>query len=212
MKSGFEIVYLMHEWECFMIEIYGKDITDLFYRSQSNGSQELFSKLLDELMANKEIEYEELKRIALQNLDCSDPFGIEIGENHIRKFMRIYNKNEILNIELKHKQNNDHHNIYVFLLNLEKNIKNAIKSNFFVNNDIKSKIFHSTLKEKDNNVLVRSYSFGKKEIFKKINTKKFPTNDIKGKRVNVEIEIRTLWITCEEYGILYNIKNIEVLN
>ena len=129
------------------------------------------------------------------------PFGFE-----------IYNKNEILNIELKHKQNNDHHNIYVFLLNLEKNIKNAIKSNFFVNNDIKSKIFHSTLKEKDNNVLVRSYSFGKKEIFKKINTKKFPTNDIKGKRVNVEIEIRTLWITCEEYGILYNIKNIEVLN
>ena len=95
MKSGFEIVYLMHEWECFMIEIYGKDVTDLFYRSQSNGSQELFSKLLDELMANKEIEYEELKRIALQNLDCSDPFGIEIGENHIRKFMRIYNKNEI---------------------------------------------------------------------------------------------------------------------
>ena len=94
MKRGFEIVYLMNQWECFFIEVFGQNITDIFYHSKRNESQVMFSLLLDALMANKEIEYPELKELAVKNFN-SDAFGLEFGENHIQKHIRIYNRKEL---------------------------------------------------------------------------------------------------------------------
>ena len=93
MISGFQIVYL-NQWKSFFIEVFGKDITDIFYRSKRNGYQVIFSTLVDALMANKEMEYQELKELAVENAHYSD-FGVEFGENHLRKYIRIYSKNEL---------------------------------------------------------------------------------------------------------------------
>ena len=93
MISGFQIVYL-NKWECFYIEVFGKDITDIFYRSKRNGSQVIFSILVDELMKNKEMEYHELKELAM-GISHYDDFCIAFGENHLQKYIKIYNKNEL---------------------------------------------------------------------------------------------------------------------
>jgi len=93
MISGFQIVYL-NKWKSFFIEVFGTDITDIFYRSKRNGSQEIFSTLVDALMANKEIEYQELKQLTLENAHYHD-FGFEFGENHLQKFVKIYDKKEM---------------------------------------------------------------------------------------------------------------------
>jgi hypothetical protein len=129
------------------------------------------------------------------------PFGIE-----------KYNDKNLLNLELNPEKYNEHYNANIFLMQLEKELieKQNIKDINIIN-AIQNKSFFSNVKKNNEKIIIRNYMIGMPDIYMKINNKKFQIFDCKNKRGNVKIEIFTLWITLDKYGILFNIKEIEIL-
>lgn len=141
------------------------------------------------------------ERIVISINNVYIPFGIE-----------RYNDRDLINIELNPQKNNQHYNLNVILSEFEKELKNTenLKDNYVLR-DIEQKNFHSNIKQNNQNFLIRTHIFGTPDIYTNINGKKFPIIDIKKKHANMEIELLTLWITDDNYGILFNIKSVEII-
>ena len=146
------------------------------------------------------------KNITLKIKKIFIPFGIE-----------KYNNQNILNIEIVPENSNHHFNIYNNIDNLEKKIKNLPEDNFCSNelkNDIDGKEYHKNIKKRENSYLIRTYIIGHPKIFRNIGgfEMELSANNITKTISNVELELGILWTTEEEYGILWYVREIEILN
>lgn len=140
------------------------------------------------------------KKIKIHLKNVQIPFGFE-----------SYNNLQVLNIEILPQKSNDHFNIKALVSSFEDEFKNN-KISFIGSREYYPNIREN--KEKNGN-LIRSYVYKSPEIFcnTKENFKIFLTsNNIIRSRSNVELELGTLWMTDNNYGIIWNVKSIEFLN
>jgi len=136
--------------------------------------------------------------ISIENIVI--PFGYE-----------LYNKKYILNLKLNI-TNNHHYNILSTILAFENEIANI--NNYTdkdIIQDIEGKEYFHNLKQDEH--FIRTYVIGTPNIYANINGIKtsLTHNDIKKTIANVEIELGTFWITDNNYGILWFIKNIQII-
>jgi hypothetical protein len=143
------------------------------------------------------------KRITFNIKNAKTPFGIE-----------NYNNQQILNIIIDPKKNNEHHNLVMAVKNLEKNLNNKNISNEEILSEIKEKKYYSILKYSptNDNYILRTHIIGMPNVYTILNEKKFAVleSDIKNKNLSIEVEIGTFWITNENYGILLYAKDIKI--
>jgi hypothetical protein len=144
-------------------------------------------------------------RISFEIKNIKAPFGIE-----------KYNNQQILNIIINPTKNNEHHNLFITLKNLDDDfckldkIQNIAVSNKDILLDLQNKKYYSNLKKNNNDYIIRTHILGTPNIYTMINGKKFPvtTDDIDKKNLNIKIEFGTFWVTDENYGILLYAKDI----
>ena len=142
-------------------------------------------------------------RIKLKLSNVLIPFGIE-----------KYNKKHILNIEIDPKKYNDHHNIKTLLSTFENefidisNIKYDILAQ-----DIDGKGYYGNMKESKGGYIIRTNVFSNPEIFADIGgfRTELTSSSIVKSRANVDLELATLWITENNYGICWQVRRIEIL-
>ena len=128
------------------------------------------------------------------------PFGCE-----------IYEKRQILNIDIDPKK---HYDVYAAINGFENqlaNIENYTDKDVIKN--IENKGYYKNIRESKMGYIIRSHLFYEPKVFCNINgfTSTMTLNDIKNTVANVELEFGTLWITDNNYGIIWTIKKIEVL-
>lgn len=131
------------------------------------------------------------------------PFGYEKFE-----------KQTILNLEIHPNKNNEHYNIYAILNSFEEDLKN--KNNISSNEllaDIEGKGYYPNLRKSKLGYIIRTHVYGNPEIFTIIGNFKnlLTSNDLKHTKANIKMELGTIWINENNYGILWRIKSIEVL-
>lgn len=131
------------------------------------------------------------------------PFGVE-----------FYNKKQLLNIELYPNKNNIHNNLHSLLLSLEQDFANKIVHNYELKNDITDLKYHSFLKQNDSSAIhMRTYMSPNTEIYTFIGKSKqnIMQSSLKGTHCNVELELGTLWMNATNFGIIFYVKDIQIL-
>ena len=127
------------------------------------------------------------------------PFGIE-----------IFNKKKILNIEINPKAGNNHYNIYSLINNFEKNMADKTKfKNNDLCNDIDGKGYYQNMRKSVLGYIIRTHLFGTPNVHSFIG--QMTLNDITKVRANILIEFGCVWINENNYGIIWYVKDIEVL-
>lgn len=141
-------------------------------------------------------------KITIQNVNI--PFGYE-----------DYEKKKILNIEINPKKYNDHHNIKSLISEFENEFSDS--NNFYgseLKNDVSGKGYYNNMRDSKGGAIIRCLIFGSPEIYTYMG--KFKTmmtsKDIPKTICNVEIELGTMWITENNYGISWYVKKIEILH
>ena len=133
-----------------------------------------------------------------------------------------YNKKEILNIEMDD-ITNEKHNFICEMENIETLIKNysdrdKLKSNPFIKlppdflKDLGNKVFTPTIKKSINNKNLRTH-IKNVEIFKMKDGKKvlLTKNEIIKKKCKYEIELANIWIYGANYGLIWYVSKIQVM-
>lgn len=131
------------------------------------------------------------------------PFGVE-----------FYNKKQILNLELYPHKNNVHNNLYSLLLALEQEFSDKIVHNYELKNDIVNLKYHSFIKQNDNSSIhVRTYMSTNPDIYTFVGKFKeqITQSSIKGTHCNVELELGTLWMNATNFGVIFYVKEIQIL-
>jgi hypothetical protein len=144
------------------------------------------------------------KKISFELKNVKIPFGVE-----------DYNKDKILNIIIDPKENNDNYNICIFLKNIEDEFNNYKINDNDILIDTKNKKYHYILKKNPTNdtYLLRTHILGIPNIYTSINGINIPIieNDVKNRKVNIKIEIGTLWVTENSFGLLLYSKEIKII-
>ena len=146
--------------------------------------------------------------LLLFNLEnCYLKFGIE-----------NYNDNKILNIFIKKDNNNNNYNNIVTIINIINKVKNLNKNDIANRKyELEEKGFQSPLKEineLDQDILVlRTYldykcDISVKNILGNLNI----DDDISKKNANIELIVKNMWTTNNNYGVIIYTKKIEILN
>jgi hypothetical protein len=131
------------------------------------------------------------------------PFGVE-----------IYNKRQILNIEIYPKKNNNHNNIHSMLFAFEQEFGDLNNIDWYVKQELDNISYHSFLKSNGyGGNHIRSYMSPNPEIFTMMGKYKqiLSSKDLKGVYCNVELELGTFWINELHYGIIWYVKSIQVI-
>ena len=113
----------------------------------------------------------------------------------------------IINIEINNKKLNEHHNVYSLISQLE---------NFISDLDIKdvvNKTYHTNIRESMEGYIIRNYINETIKIYTKHNNSiiNISNQNIKNTICNVELELGILWITDDKFGILWYLKEIELV-
>ncbi len=140
------------------------------------------------------------KRITLKLNKINIPFGVE-----------SFNGKSILNIEIIPKTGNDHYNIHVAIQGFEKSLSNPEKfKDNSVKNDIDGKGYYQNMRKSKLGYIIRTYIFTMPNVFSSLG--KMCLSDAKDVKANVLLELGTLWINENNYGILWYVKSIEILH
>jgi hypothetical protein len=138
--------------------------------------------------------------IILKNVKI--PFGYEKYKNDI-----------ILNIEIDPKTDKTHNNYYIILSTFENEFTNKNDLSKLIRYDIEDKTYYPNMRESKDGFIIRTHIYEKPEIFSMIGGtyKMLMTSmDLKKTYVDIELELRTLWITNDNYGITWSVKKIEI--
>jgi len=139
------------------------------------------------------------KRISLKLNKVNIPFGVE-----------SYNGKSILNIEIIPESSNDHYNLFSAISGLEKQFAKIDKfTDKKVIEDIEDKGYYQNMKNSRTGNIIRTYIFTQPNVFSSLG--KMTLADTKKVKANVEIELGSMWITENNYGILWYVKSIEIL-
>ena len=146
------------------------------------------------------------KRIKFSLKGITIPFGFE-----------KFNGHTILNAEINTKKNNDSHNTHATIAGFEEEIKNLREKSSCpkdLKNDILGKGYYPNMRESEFGYIVRMYVFGSPKIYAMINGGEITmtSNDIKKTIANIEMELGILWITDNNYGYLWYLKEIQILS
>ena len=156
--------------------------------------------------------YNKRKSISLRNIYI--PFGVE-----------FYNNNSIINIELRRHTCNEHHNYYSEISAFESDMDNKdILNNICTKGDIQSDIigkgYYPNIRDSKLGHIIRAHISTTPEVYemvcgrdKKLKNIKDRRNvsDIKNIKANVTIELGTLWISDNNYGYMWILKSVEIL-
>jgi hypothetical protein len=171
--------------------VFVKTKSSVNYKQQQNGNYKKNFLILDK----------ENKKIIFDINNIRSPFGIE-----------NYNNQKILNIIIDPNKYNQHHNLFVNLNKLEANFNDQNFNDKNIDIDIKDKKYYSLLKynPNNNNYILRTHIIGIPNIYTTINNKKFivSEDDIKNKNLNAKLEIASMWVTDDQFGFLFYIKEI----
>lgn len=156
------------------------------------------------------ISNKEKKRPSIQLNNICLPFGPE-----------KFNNNTILNIEIDPKKSNVHYNYKAIISGFETEFTN--RDNFSdkkLLKDIDGKGYYPNLRESKEGFIIRSYIFSEPEVFSMMSGKdkskkfknKLSVKDTVGVVANINLELGTLWINENNYGLLWYVKKVEVLH
>ena len=148
-----------------------------------------------------------MKEIKIQSSILNIPFGIE-----------DYNNKKIINLELMNiKSNKDVYRMYSEIKSIELFFENFIKNSEIIDrdlpnnllDDIKNKSFISCIKDRENsNALFRVHIKKIKRkyltVFKKKNSE-ILYNNIKGEKGIFIICLKSLWISNDNYGLIWSL-------
>ena len=143
------------------------------------------------------------KLINFKTVKLNIPFGVE-----------FYNSKYILNIE--YLNNNFSHNQLIEIRKIEKYFEEIKETNISLHlkEDLENKVFCSSLNKRKDSFLFRTHlKVQKKNViseFKKKN-KLINYNNLKKNQGYFEIELKSLWISKDQYGLVWIIKNGEII-
>lgn len=147
--------------------------------------------------------------VVLENVTI--PFGVE-----------TYEKKHILNIEIHPKQNNQHYNYYAVISGFETELINSKNIKYDkLSRDIEGKGYYPNIRESKGGYIIRCHIFNTPEVFTMLNGKDKTIRNIKDKRsmldvekikANIELELGTFWTNDNNYGFLWYVKTIEIIN
>jgi hypothetical protein len=140
-------------------------------------------------------------KIKLENVTI--PFGME-----------KYNSSNIINIEISPKKNNDHHNYHAIISSFEKEFTDLdLIKNKELKKELIDKQYYNNMRDSKDGFIIRTHLFNMPEIY--LNMGKFKNlltlSDITKTKANVELELAMVWLNEHNYGIIWRIKEIEVL-
>lgn len=139
------------------------------------------------------------KRVSLKLNKVNLPFGIE-----------SYNGKSILNIQIIPESSNEHYNLYSAIAGLEKQFSKIEKFvDKKITDDIDEKGYYPNMRDDRVGNIIRTYIFTQPNVFSSLG--KMTLADTKKVKANVEIELGSIWITENNYGILWYVKSIEIL-
>jgi hypothetical protein len=140
----------------------------------------------------------ENKKILMQLKNVVMPFGLE-----------KYKSSNILNINID-SEINDEHIIYYNLINsLENELKHLVIDKTFEN-----KKYSCCLKKTINGFILRTHIYKKPDIYIMLGKYKNSLTfaELKKSTANIDIELSLVWLFDDKYGILWTVKNIEIIN
>jgi hypothetical protein len=140
-------------------------------------------------------------KITLNNVTI--PFGIE-----------KYNSTNILNIEISPKKSNDHYNINAIITAFESELSNIeLIRDKELKKELEDKGYYQNIRESKDGYIIRCHVLHMPEIFMMIGKFKnlLTMSDVKKTKATVELELSLMWINDNNYGIIWSIKNIEIL-
>lgn len=140
-------------------------------------------------------------KIKLENVKI--PFGTE-----------KYNKLTILNIEISPQKSNDHLNIHAIISGFEDEfIENTNIKDNSVKKETDGKGYYKNIRDSKDGYIIRCHLFNNPEVYSLNNGTKnlMIINDIQKTKANVVLELATLWITENNYGIIWRVVEIEIL-
>lgn len=146
------------------------------------------------------------KRIKFNLKSVAIPFGFEKFNGHV-----------ILNAEINLKKNNDNYNAYATISAFESSLKNLQtydKCPTNLSSDINGKGYYPNLRQSEYGYIVRMYVIGSPKIYTILSGCEvtMTTNDIKKTIADIEMELGIIWITDNNYGYLWFLKEIHVLS
>lgn len=155
--------------------------------------------LLSYIITNK------LKKIEINLENIYIPFGIE-----------NFNDRSIVNIEINPKIDNYHYNIFAHINAFEKSIgdlHNSKNIGFGLKCDISNKGYYPNIRESKSGYIMRSYINTDAKIHGMINNvnTQLSVQNIKQTISNVKLELGILWINDNNFGILWHLKEIEII-
>ena len=128
--------------------------------------------------------------------------------------MEKYGKLFILNIELNPTDNNTHYNYYSILSQFEEDLKNKQFNNQQLINDLNGKDYSCNLRNSKCGNIIRTHVSGfpkSSSIVNGIKCEYESRNIKKASRINVILELGTIWISDNSYGFSWNVKELEYL-
>ena len=146
------------------------------------------------------------RNIKFKSVRMHIPFGIE-----------KYNSKFILNLEFyDYDKNNYTYNQIMEIKNLELYFKDLLdkKISLSLKEDLENKTFCSSIKERKNSFLLRTHlKVQKKNIISEFKKKdKFiELNSLKNSYGQFQIELKSLWISKDQYGLVWVIKQGEII-
>ena len=139
------------------------------------------------------------KRPILKINKVNLPFGVE-----------SFNGKSILNVEIIPESSNEHYNTYSAILGLEKQFSKYDNFEYEpLKEDIDEKGYYQNIKESKIGNMIRTHIFAPPSVFCSMG--KMTLADVNNVKANVEIELGSIWINQNNYGILWYVKSIEVL-
>jgi hypothetical protein len=146
------------------------------------------------------------KKIQIELKNISIPFGIE-----------YFNGKTIVNIEINPNIDNYQYNLYSIISGFELNIQNINfenNKNFSLKNDINNKGYYPNIRESKFGYIVRCYINSSLNIWTTdtLENKMFLSiENIKNTISNVKLELGILWINENNFGIIWYLKDIEIV-
>lgn len=133
------------------------------------------------------------------------PFGVE-----------NYNGKNIINLELNTKKSNKTYNAYATIATFEESL-NLLHDNKNIINEFKESItgksYYPNMRQSKDGYIIRSHIFGQPKISTNFlgQLMSATLNDIKKTFANVVLELGSIWVTDNNYGINWYVREIEIL-
>jgi len=149
-------------------------------------------------------------------LTCkSQSFRLTINNIHIPFGLEQYNGQHIINIELYPATNLEHRNAYEQIKLFENYLETISNTSCIqqLKDDVKNKTYHHNISESKCGVMLRTHIFGKPKVYAIVSgfETELMMSNIKKTTSNIVIDFGIVWITESTYGILWYLREINVI-